>query len=74
LQPEHEAHHSAEGQQPLCAAFAVPASPSAIAAINSITFTVFIVFSFKSGNGFSLADVRPREAIPNRLDSGGFLD
>jgi hypothetical protein len=52
----------------------VPASPSAIAAINSITFTVFIVFSFKSGNGFSLADVRPREAIPNRLDSGGFLD
>jgi hypothetical protein len=48
LQPEHEAQQSAEGQQPACAAFAVPAIPNAITAINSITFNVFIVFSFRS--------------------------
>jgi hypothetical protein len=56
LQPEHDAQQSADEQQVLCAAFAVPATPSAITAINSITFNVFIVFSFKSGKSFSGAD------------------
>jgi hypothetical protein len=49
LQPEQEAQQSAEEQQPACAAFAPPATPSAITAINNITFNVFIVFSFRSG-------------------------
>jgi hypothetical protein len=46
LQPEHEAQHSADGQHP-CAAFAVPATPSAITAIHNTTFSVFIVFSLE---------------------------
>jgi hypothetical protein len=48
LQPSHEAQQSADAQHVVCA-FAVPATPSAITAINSITFSVFIVFSFRSG-------------------------
>lgn len=48
LQPEHEAQQSADVQHP-CAAFTLPATPSATTAINSITFSVFIVFSFRSG-------------------------
>jgi hypothetical protein len=47
LQPEHDAQQSADGQQVVRAAFAVPASPSAITAINNTTFNVFMVFSFK---------------------------
>jgi hypothetical protein len=46
LQPLHEAQQSADAQHVACAAFAVLATPSAITAINSITFKVFIVFSF----------------------------
>jgi hypothetical protein len=56
LQPEQSAQQSAEGQQPVCAAFAVPASPSAITAINNITLNVFIVFSFRSGKSGSEAE------------------
>jgi hypothetical protein len=56
LQPEHDAQHSADGQQVACAAFAVPATPSAITAINNITLNVFIVFSFRSGKSSSGAD------------------
>jgi hypothetical protein len=48
LQPEQSAQQSAEGQHPVCAAaFAVPASPSAITAINNIALNVFMDFSFK---------------------------
>jgi hypothetical protein len=56
LQPEHEAQHSADAQHDLCAAFAVPVSPSAITAINRATFNVFIVFSFRSGKSYSHAN------------------
>jgi hypothetical protein len=40
----------------VCAALAVPATPSAITAVNSTTFNVFIVFSFCNGKSFSQAD------------------
>jgi hypothetical protein len=46
LQPEQSAQQSAEAQHTLVVAFAVPASPSAITAINTIALNVFIVFSF----------------------------
>jgi hypothetical protein len=49
LQPEQEAQQSAEEQQPACAALAALVTPSAITAINNTTFSVFIVFSFRSG-------------------------
>lgn len=41
--PEHEAQHSGEAQQAACAALAVPASPSAMTAINTITFSFFMI-------------------------------
>jgi hypothetical protein len=46
--PEQKAQQSAEVQQPACV-WAVLAAPSAITAINNITFNVFIVFSYGSG-------------------------
>jgi hypothetical protein len=46
LQPEQSAQQSAEGQHPVFAAFTVPASPSATTAINMITLSFFIAFSF----------------------------
>jgi hypothetical protein len=72
LQPEHEAQQSAEGQQPAWAAFAVLATPSAITAINNITFNVFIVFSFRSGKSCMWADeaIRVKILVGCRL----FLD
>lgn len=56
LQPEQSAQQSAEEQQPVCAAFAVPASPSASTATNTITLNVFIVFSFCTGKSCSEAE------------------
>jgi hypothetical protein len=60
LQPEQSAQQSAEEQHPVWAAFAVPASPSAITAINNITLNVFMVFSFRSGKSCSEAEQTPR--------------
>jgi hypothetical protein len=69
LQPEQEAQQSAEGQQPACAAFAVPATPSATTAINKITFNVFIVFSLRSGKGCGWTDENIRTKNPCGLPS-----
>jgi hypothetical protein len=44
LQPEQEAQHSAEGQQPVCAAAAALATPRVITIIKSITFRFLIEF------------------------------
>jgi hypothetical protein len=46
LQPEQEAQQSSEAQQPGGVALAVPARPSAMTAINSITLNIFMIFSF----------------------------
>ena len=69
LQPEHQAQQSAELQHPAFAAFAVPASPSAITTINTAAFNVFIIFSFRSGKSCSWADetVRVKQSLPGLL-------
>jgi hypothetical protein len=61
LHPEQEAQQSAEGQQPACAAFTVPPTPSAITAINNIAFNVFIVFSLEVERVVVERTKRPRE-------------
>jgi len=43
LQPEQEAQQSSEAQQPACAAVAAPATPSAMIAINTMTFRFFMI-------------------------------
>lgn len=60
LQPEHDAQHSADAQHDVCAAFTVLVSPSAITAINSATFNIFIVFSFKKWKELYQADATVR--------------
>jgi hypothetical protein len=64
LQPEHEEQQSAEAQQPVCVALAVPVVPSAITAINNATFNVFIVFSFRSGKSLRRTDGNIRAKKP----------
>ena len=44
LHPEQEAQQSSDAQQPACAAVAAPARPSAITAINTTTFSFFMIF------------------------------
>jgi hypothetical protein len=44
LQPEQEAQQSSEGQHPGCAALAAAVRPSAITAINNMTFNFFMIF------------------------------
>jgi hypothetical protein len=62
LQPEQSAQQSAEEQHPVRVAFAVPASPTATTATNTITLNVFIVFSFRSGKSCSEAELIFRTA------------
>jgi hypothetical protein len=40
--PEQEAQQSSEAQQPACAAVAAPATPSAMIAIKTATFSFFM--------------------------------
>jgi hypothetical protein len=44
LHPEQEAQQSSDAQQPACAAVAAPARPNAITAINTTTFSFFMIF------------------------------
>jgi hypothetical protein len=56
LQPEQSEQQAAEGQHPVRAAFAVPASPSATTATNTITLNFLMAFSFRSGKSCSEAE------------------
>ena len=57
LQPEHEAQHSADEQQFVCAAAATLANPRVMTAIKSITFNFFIdVLLFLKDYSYCFAD------------------